>query len=133
MCNNEIVKRILLQLACPISHCSAVFIRPGPPPPWLLAQHTTRMWGEYKRHRAPKCAPRPSALTPVTYKEDVNNTHKKCEGTWFVLNTDNIWYGHLKLLFTTSVKIDGKEEPVDMECACVSFCYEIKLEPSGMY
>ena len=35
--------------------------------------------------------------------------------------------------FTMSVKKDGKEEPVDMECAYVSFCYEIKLEPSGMY
>jgi hypothetical protein len=58
---------------------------------------------------------------------------KKCEGGWFVLNTDNIWYGQLKLLFIMSVKIDGKEEPVDKECAYVSFCYEIKLEPSGMY
>ena len=34
-------------------------------------------------------------------------------------------------LYTMSVKIDGQEEPVDMECAYVSFCYEIKLEPSG--
>jgi ligand-binding sensor protein len=32
-----------------------------------------------------------------------------------------------------SVTIDGKEEPVDMECAYVTFCDEIKLEPSGMF
>ena len=36
---------------------------------------------------------------------------------WFVLNTDNIWYGQLMLLHTMSVKRDGKEEPVDTECA----------------
>jgi hypothetical protein len=46
--------------------------------------------------------------------------------TWFVLNTDNIWYGQLMLLNTMSVKRDGKEEPVDTECAYVSLCYEIK-------
>ena len=51
----------------------------------------------------------------------------------FVLSPDNVWYGRLKLLFTMSVKIDGQEEPVDIECACISFCYEIKLEPSGTY
>ena len=45
----------------------------------------------------------------------------------------HVWYGRLKLLFTMSVKIDGQEEPVDIECAYVSFCYEIKLEPSGTY
>ena len=32
-----------------------------------------------------------------------------------------------------SVKINGQEEPVDIECAFVSFSYEIKLEPSGTY
>jgi hypothetical protein len=37
------------------------------------------------------------------------------------------------LLYTMSVKIDGKEKPVDMEGAYVFFCYEIKLEPSGMF
>ena len=46
----------------------------------------------------------------------------------FVLSPDNVWYGRLKLLFTISVKIDT----VDLECAYVSFCYEIKLEPSGV-
>jgi hypothetical protein len=51
----------------------------------------------------------------------------------FVLNPDNIWHGRLMLLFSMSVKIDGKEGPVDTECTYISFCYEIKLEPSGMY
>ena len=50
----------------------------------------------------------------------------------FVLSPDNVWYGRLKLLFTISVKSDGRDEPVDLKCAYVSFCYEIKLEPSGM-
>ena len=51
----------------------------------------------------------------------------------FVLSPDNVWYGRLKLLFTMSVQIDGREDPVDIECAYVAFCYEIKLEPSGTY
>ena len=51
----------------------------------------------------------------------------------FVLSPDNVWYGRLKLLFTMSVQIDGQEDPVDIECAYVAFCYEIKLEPSGTY
>jgi hypothetical protein len=59
--------------------------------------------------------------------------HSSARGKLFVLNLDNLWYGRLKLLFTMYVKTDGKEEPFDMECAYVSFCYEIKLEPSGMY
>ena len=50
----------------------------------------------------------------------------------FVLSPDNVWYGRLKLRFTISVKIDGQDEPLDLECAYVSFCYEIKLEPSGV-
>ena len=51
----------------------------------------------------------------------------------FVLSADNVWYGRLKLLFTMSVKTGGQEEQFDIECAYVSFCYEIKLEPSSMY
>ena len=53
----------------------------------------------------------------------------------FVLSPDNLnlWYGRLKLLFTISVKIDGQEDAVDIECAYVSFCYEIRQEPSSMY
>jgi hypothetical protein len=51
----------------------------------------------------------------------------------FVLSPGNVWYGRLKLLFTMSVQIDGQDDPVDIECAYVSFCYEIKLETSGTY
>ena len=40
----------------------------------------------------------------------------------------NVWYWRLKLLFTMTVKIDGPQEPVDIKCAYVSFCYGIKLE-----
>jgi hypothetical protein len=50
----------------------------------------------------------------------------------FVLSPDNVWYGRLKLLFSISVQVDGQDEPVDIECAYVAFCYEIKLETSGM-
>ena len=50
----------------------------------------------------------------------------------FVLSPKNVWYLRLKLLFTMTVKIDGQQEPVDIECVYVSFCYEMKLEPSGM-
>jgi hypothetical protein len=42
----------------------------------------------------------------------------------------------LKLLFTisfTGFKIGGLEEPVDINCAYVSFFYKIKLELIGMY
>ena len=41
-----------------------------------------------------------------------------------VLSPDNVLYCRLKL----TVKIDGHREPVDIECAYVFFCYEIKLE-----
>ena len=50
----------------------------------------------------------------------------------FMLSQDNVCYGHWKLLFTLSVHIDGQAKPTELECAYVSFCYEIKLEPSGM-
>ena len=49
----------------------------------------------------------------------------------FVLSPDNVWYGRLKLLFTISVEIEGQDEPVNLECAYVAFCYEIKLDPSS--
>ena len=45
------------------------------------------------------------------------------------LSPDNVWYGKLKLLFTISVEIDCQDEPVDLDCAYVAFCYEIKLDP----
>ena len=50
----------------------------------------------------------------------------------FVLNPDNVWYGRLKLLFTILVQIDSQDQPVDLKCAYVTFCYEIKLDPSGI-
>lgn len=46
---------------------------------------------------------------------------------------ENVWFERLKLLFTMSVKIDGQEQPVDIERAYVSFCCEGKFEPSGIY
>ena len=49
----------------------------------------------------------------------------------FVLSADNVWYGRLKLLFSMSVKVDGQDAPVEIECAYVAFCYDIKLETSG--
>ena len=50
----------------------------------------------------------------------------------FVLSPENVWYGRLRLLFTISVQIDGQEEPIDLECAFISFLYDIKLEKSGV-
>ena len=50
----------------------------------------------------------------------------------FVLSPKNFWYRRLKLLFTMTVNIDDQQEPVDIECIYVSFCYEMKLEHSGM-
>ena len=50
----------------------------------------------------------------------------------FVLSQDNVWYGRMNLHFTRSVKIDGQDEPVELQCAYGSSCYEIKLEPSGV-
>ena len=49
----------------------------------------------------------------------------------FVLSADNVWYGRLKLLFSMSVTVDGQDAPVEIECAYVAFCYDIKLETSG--
>jgi hypothetical protein len=51
----------------------------------------------------------------------------------FSLGPDNVWYGRLKLIFTLSVKIDGQDDPVQLECAYISFFYDIRLEPSGEY
>ena len=49
----------------------------------------------------------------------------------FSLSPDNVWYGRLKLLFSLSVQIDGQDDPVQLECAYISFFYDIRLEPSG--
>ena len=42
----------------------------------------------------------------------------------FVLSPDNVWYGRSKLLFRITVQVDGKEDPVDVDCSFISFCYE---------
>ena len=47
----------------------------------------------------------------------------------FVLSPKNVWYLRLKLLFTMPVKIDSQQEPVDIECAYVSFCCEFSWKP----
>ena len=51
----------------------------------------------------------------------------------FDLSPDNDWYSWLKLVFSMAVKIDSQCKPVDFKCSYRddSFCYEIKLEPSG--
>ena len=51
----------------------------------------------------------------------------------FALSSDNVWYGLQKLLFSLSVKVDGKQEPDQLGCAYVSSFYDIKLDPSGMF
>ena len=61
--------------------------------------------------------------------EKTLSSHARQGVKLFVLNQDSVWYGRLKLLFKIAVKIDGQEEPAEIECAYVSFCYEIKLEP----
>ena len=43
----------------------------------------------------------------------------------------NVWYGRIKLLFSISVKSDVSEKVTKIDCAYVSFCYDIKLEESG--
>ena len=47
----------------------------------------------------------------------------------FVLSPDNVWYGRLKLLFTMAVKVDGQEEPVDIECAYVASAMKLSWNP----
>ena len=60
-----------------------------------------------------------------------NRTDYYCQGGTIL--SLNVWYGRLKLLFSISIQVDGRRsKPVEIECAFVSFCYEIKLEPSGM-
>ena len=49
----------------------------------------------------------------------------------FVLDPDSVWYGRVRLLFSMSVQIDGSDEFKKIDCAYVSFCYDIKLDPSG--
>ena len=49
----------------------------------------------------------------------------------FSLAPDNVWYGRLKLLFKIHVVMDGQADPVEHECAFISFFYDIRLELSG--
>ena len=49
----------------------------------------------------------------------------------FVLDPDKVWYGRVRLLFSMSVKTDGSDEFKKIDCAYVSFCYDIKLDSSG--
>lgn len=51
----------------------------------------------------------------------------------FVLAPDDVWYGRVKLLFSISLQSDVAEEVTKVDCAYVSFCYDIKLESSGMH
>ncbi len=50
----------------------------------------------------------------------------------FVLEPDNVWYGRVKLLFSISVQSDLSEAVIKIDCAYISFCYDIKLEISGV-
>ena len=51
----------------------------------------------------------------------------------FVLEPDSVWYGRVKLLFSISVQTDNSDEPTSIDCAYVSFSYDIKLDSSGKY
>ena len=50
----------------------------------------------------------------------------------FVQSPENVLYCRLRLVFMLAFQIDGQVEPVKVACAYLSFCYEIKLESSGM-
>ena len=52
-------------------------------------------------------------------------------GTKFELTPDNVWYGRIKLLFSISVQSDVSVESTKIDCAYVSFCYEIELDTEG--
>ena len=81
-------------------------------------------------HQRLQCCPFPNRTHRGYNREDFVFTRQPGVER-FVLNQDSVWYGRLKLLFKIAVKIDGQEEPVEIECAYASFCYEIMLEPSG--
>ena len=50
----------------------------------------------------------------------------------FELSPDNVWYGRVKLLFSIEVQTDlSGAETVRVDCAYISFFYEIKLDPCG--
>ena len=49
----------------------------------------------------------------------------------FELTPDNVWYGRIKLLFSISVQSDVSVESTKIDCAYVSFFYEIQLDTEG--
>ena len=51
----------------------------------------------------------------------------------FELTPDNVWYGQIKLLFSISVESDVSDGPITIDCAYVSFWYEIQLETAGKH
>jgi hypothetical protein len=51
----------------------------------------------------------------------------------FELMPDNVWYGRIKLLFSSSVQSDVTVESTKIDCAYVSFCYEIQLDNEGKH
>ena len=81
-------------------------------------------------HQRLQCWPFPNRMYHGYNREDYVFTRPPGVER-FMLNPDSVWYGRLKLPFKIAFKIDGQKEPVDIECAYVSFCCEIKLEPSG--
>ena len=105
--------------------------------PAILGEGHIRIYGTlqightiHEGHQRLQCWPFPGKSYHGYNREDFVFTRQPGVER-FVLNPDNVWYGRLKLLFTISVQIDGQDEPVDLECAYVAFCYEIKLDPSG--
>ena len=51
----------------------------------------------------------------------------------FELSPDNVWYGRVRLLFSIAAQTDRSGgETVRIDCAYISFFYEIKLDRSGM-
>jgi hypothetical protein len=49
------------------------------------------------------------------------------------LAPDTVWYGRLKLLFTISIQSDLTTEVIKFDCAYIYFCFEIKLDASGIH
>jgi hypothetical protein len=51
----------------------------------------------------------------------------------FELAPNTVWYGRLKLLFSISIQNDLIKEDTTFDCTSISFCFEIKLDSSGMH
>ena len=78
-----------------------------------------------------QCWPFPEMRYYGSNREDLIFVRPPCVER-FVLDPDNVWYGREKLLFSISVKTDVSDEVMKIDCAYVSFCYEIKLDSSGI-